>query len=125
MRRLALRIVLHPPADIGVEAAERHVDFAFFGIRAAFDDGPVGLVDGAVAKQLAELRQRLAVAAENEAAGCIAVEPVRQRRRARQPEAQRVKVIFERFSAPSLLFGAPRCTAMPAGLSITSISPSR
>ena len=102
MRRLALRIVLLPPADIGVEAAERHVYFAFFGIRAAFDDGPVGLVDRTVAKQLAELRQRLAMAAENEAAGCIAVEPVRQCRGARQPKTQRIEVVFQGFPAPIL-----------------------
>jgi len=33
------------------------------------------------------------------AAGCVAVEPMRQRRRARQPEAQRAKVIFQAFAA--------------------------
>ena len=48
----------------------------------AFDHGPIGLVDRAVLEQLAELRQRLAMAAEHQAAGGVAVEPVRQRRRA-------------------------------------------
>ena len=114
----------HQP-NIGVEAAERHVDFALLGVGTAFDDGPVGLVDRAVAEQLAELRQRLAVAAEDEASGRVAVEPVRKSRRPRQAEAQRVEMILIDSRFRSLLFGEPRCTAMPAGLSITSISPSR
>ena len=33
------------------------------------------------------------------AAGCVAVEPMRQRRRARQPEAQCAEVIFQAFAA--------------------------
>ena len=102
-RRLSgLRIVLHPPAAGRVEAAERKFDDAFVGVRGAFDHGPIGLVDGAGLEQPAELGQRLAVAAEHQAAGGVAVEPVRQRRRPRQPEAQRVEMIFQAFAA----FGA-------------------
>src|SRR5262249_47919118 len=41
----------------------------------------------------------LAMAAEHQAAGCVAVEPVGERRRPRQPEAQRVEMIFEAFAA--------------------------
>src|ERR1700722_4036943 len=98
-RRLALGIVFHPPAARHVEAAERQRDFAFVGVGRAFDYGPVGLVDGAVLEQLAELGERLAVAAEHQAAGGVAVEPMRQRRRPRQPEAQRVEMVFEARAA--------------------------
>ncbi len=68
--------------------------------RRALDDGPIGLGDGAVLEQLAEARQRLAVAAEHEAAGGVAVEPVRQCRRARQAEAQRVEIDPPGFRRP-------------------------
>ena len=50
--------------------------------------------DLAVLEHLAERGQRLAVAAEHQAAGGVAVEPVGERRRARQPEAQRVEMVF-------------------------------
>jgi len=69
--------VLHPPAARLVEAAERQRDFTLIGVGCAFDHRPVGLVDGAVLEQLAELGERLAVAAEHQAAGGVAVEPVR------------------------------------------------
>ena len=39
------------------------------------------------------------MASEHQAAGRIAVEPMRQRRRARQPEAQRAEMIFEALAA--------------------------
>jgi hypothetical protein len=57
--------VLHPPAARHVETAERQRDFALVGVGRAFDHSPVGFVDGAVLEQLAELGQRLAVAAEH------------------------------------------------------------
>ncbi len=98
-RRLALGIVLHPPAPRHVEPAERQVDDAFVRLGRAFDDGPIGLADLAVLEQLAELRQRLAVAAEHQAAGRVAVEPMRQRRRPRQPEAQRVEMVLQAHPA--------------------------
>ena len=60
------------------------------------------------------------MAAEHEAAGGVPVEPVRQRRRPRQSEPQRVEMIFQTFAA----LGAAM-HGKPAGLSITSISPSR
>ncbi len=50
-------------------------------------------------EQGAEMRQRLAVAAEHQAARGVAVEPMRQRRRARQPEAQCVEMILEALAA--------------------------
>jgi fused signal recognition particle receptor len=101
--------VLHPPAARHVEAAERQSDFALVGVGRTLDHGPVGLVDGAVLEQLAELRERLAVAAEHQAAGRIAVEPVRQRRRPRQAEAQRVEMVFEALAAiRAAMHGEPR-----------------
>ena len=57
-------------------------------------------------EQLAELRQRLAVAAEHQAAGGVAVEPVRQRRRPRQAEAQRVEMILQAFPTLSRRSGS-------------------
>jgi len=39
------------------------------------------------------------MAAEHQAAGCIAVEAMGERGRARQPETQRVEIIFETFAA--------------------------
>jgi fused signal recognition particle receptor len=56
-------------------------------------------VDRAALEQPAELRQRLAMAAEHEASGRVAVEPVRERGRARQPETQRAEMVFEAFAA--------------------------
>ena len=58
---------------------------------------------------------------EHQTAGGFAVEPVGQCRPARQPVAQ-MRETSLRGSAPP--FG-PRCTEMPAGLSMMSISPSR
>src|SRR5580692_12581932 len=69
---LPLRIGLLPPAALGVEPAERHVDDAFILGRAAFDDRPVGFGDLAMLEQQAERRRRLAVASQYKAAGCIA-----------------------------------------------------
>ena len=39
------------------------------------------------------------MAAKHQAAGGVAVEPVRQRRRPRQSETQRVEMIFQAFAA--------------------------
>ncbi len=73
-------------------------------LRAAFDQRPIGLADLAVLEQLAERRQRLAVAAEHEAAGRLAVEPVRQCRRARgRPKRKRVEMVLQ----------APRPSSLP------------
>ena len=93
------RIVLHPPATRFVEAAERQLDHAVVGLRRAFDDGPIRFVDVAGLEQPAELRERLMMAAKHEAPGGIAVEPVRQRRRARQSEPQRVEMVFQALAA--------------------------
>ena len=89
---------IHQPRRV-VLAAERQVDAAFVLRRPALDHRPVGLADAAALEQPAELGQRLAVAAEHEAAGGVAVEPVRERRRARQAEAQRVEMILQALAA--------------------------
>ena len=94
-----VRIGLHPPAAGLVEAPERQVDAAFVRVRPAFDHRPVGLADPAALEQPAEIGQRLAVAAEHQAAGGVAVEPVGQRRRARQAEAQRVEIVLQALAA--------------------------
>ncbi len=94
-RSLAVFVRLHPPAALLVEFAERNIDAALLAVWAALDHCPIGLADLALLEQLAEQRERLAVAAEHQAAGGVAVEPVRQRRRARQAEAQRVEIVLQ------------------------------
>jgi hypothetical protein len=112
--------VLHPPATADIKPPQRQGDLAFIVVGAAFDHRPIGFADRAGLEQFTELRQGLAVASEHQAAGRIAVEPMRQGGRTRQPEAQRAE-ISSRLAPPL----GPRCTAMPAGLSTTSIKPSR
>src|SRR5689334_14744974 len=68
-RLLPFRIRLLPPAALGIEPAERHVDGSFVFSGAALDHGPVGLADLAVLEEQAERGGRLAMAAEHEAAG--------------------------------------------------------
>ena len=94
-RRLAFRIRLLPPAALGIEAAERQVDGAFVLGRSALDHGPIGLFDLAVLEQQPERGGRLAMPSQHEAAGGILVEPMRQHRRPRQAEAQRVERGFQ------------------------------
>src|SRR5262249_20096978 len=67
--------------------------------RGAFDQCPVGLADLAGLEQAAKLGQRLAVAAEHQAAGGVAVEAMRERGGARQPETQRVEIILQALAA--------------------------
>ena len=98
-RRLALRVVLHPPAAGGVLAAERQVDTALVVRRSALHQRPVGLADAARLEQPAELGQRLAVAAEHETARGVAIEPMRECGGARQPEPQRAEIIFQALAA--------------------------
>ena len=97
--RLALRVVLHPPAAGGVLAAEREVDAALVFHRPALHHRPIGLGDAPALEQPAELGQRLAVAAEHEAARRVAIEPMRERGRARQAEPQRAEMVFEALAA--------------------------
>ena len=92
---LAVRIVLHPPAAGGVLAAEREVDAALVFRRPALHHRPIGFGDAPALEQPAELGQRLAVAAEHEAARGVAIEPMRERGRARQAEPQRAEMVFE------------------------------
>ena len=68
-------------------------------VGSALDHRPIGLADPALLEQPAELGERLAVAAEHQAAGGVAVEPVRERGRARQAEAQRVEMILQALAA--------------------------
>ncbi len=90
-----MRVVLHPPAAGHIAAAEREVDAAFVLRGAAFHDRPVGLAHLSALEQPAELGQRLPMAAEHEAAGRVAVEPVGERGGAWQAEAQGVEIILE------------------------------
>ena len=50
-RGLPFRIGLLPPAALGIEAAERQVDYALVFDRAAFDHRPVGLGNPAMLEQ--------------------------------------------------------------------------
>ncbi len=61
----------------------------------AGNDRPIDLLDLALGKQPAEAAQRLRMAAEHQTAAGVAVEPMRQGRRPRQTEAQRVEPGFE------------------------------
>src|SRR6516162_6597592 len=98
-RGLARGVMLHPPAARDIEAAERKIDLPFVGRWLAFDDRPIEFFDSASLEQSAKLRQRLAMPAEHEAAGRVAIEPVRQRRRARQAETQGREMVLEAFAA--------------------------
>jgi len=98
-RGQSVRVRLLPPAALGIAPAERHIDRARSLIRATFDNRPIGLVDFTVLEQQAEMRARLAVTAEHEAAGRVAIQPMRQNRRARQAKAQRVEIILQRRAA--------------------------
>ena len=98
-RRLAIGIGLHPPAAALVAAAERQINRAFVFGRAALDHRPVALADRAGLEQLAQCGQRLAVAAEHQAARGLAVEPVGERRSPRQPEAQRAEMVLQALAA--------------------------
>ena len=91
--------MLHPPAARLIEAAERKRDGAFVGVGRTFDHRPIGFFHRAGFEQFAERRQRLAVAAEHEATGGVAVEPMRERRRPRQSEAERVEMVLQAFAA--------------------------
>src|SRR5262245_29433048 len=97
--RLARRIRLHPPAAGRVKAAEWQFDAALVLARAALDDRPIGLADAARLEQPAKLGQRLAVAPQHQAARRVAVEPVGERRGARQPVAQRAEIILQALTA--------------------------
>ena len=46
------------------------------------------------------------MAAEHQASGSVAVEPVGERRRSRQAEAERAEMIFQAFAALVAVFGA-------------------
>src|SRR6266705_4489803 len=65
-RGLAVGIGLLPPAALGIEAAERHVDHALVLDRAAFDHRPISLGNPAMFEQQAQRRRRLAMASQHE-----------------------------------------------------------
>src|SRR3954447_13709853 len=98
-RGLSFRVGFLPPSAFRVEAAERHVDGALEFGWAAFDHRPVRLGNSAVLEQQPQRRRCLAMASQHQTTRSIAVEPMRQNRRTRQPEAQRVKGGFEVGSA--------------------------
>jgi hypothetical protein len=75
--------VFHPPAAGDIEPSKRQLDLPFVAAGAAFDHRPISLADRSRLEQFAELRQGLAVAPEHQAAGRVAVEPMRQSWRAR------------------------------------------
>jgi fused signal recognition particle receptor len=94
-RLLAARIHLHPPAALLVEPAERQVDRPALAGGIAPDDRPIGLGDLALLEQTPQCLQRFVMAPQHQAAGGVAVEPMRERRLARQAEAERVEIILE------------------------------
>src|SRR6476469_11057820 len=87
-RGQAVRVGFHPPAARLVAPRERNVDAALVRLRTVLDNRPIAFADLALLEQLAEQSERLAVAAKHQAAGRVTVKPMRQRRWARQPEAQ-------------------------------------
>src|SRR5262249_59218909 len=60
---------------------------------------PIDLADFPALEQAAERGQRLAMAAEYQAAGGVAIETMGERGRARQAEAQRAEIVFETLAA--------------------------
>src|SRR5262249_44959545 len=92
-------IVLHPPAAGGVLAAEGQFDAALVLRWPARDHRPIGLADLPALEQAAERGQRLAMAAEHQAARGVAIETTREPRRAGQAAAQRAKILFEALAA--------------------------
>src|SRR5450756_3024119 len=69
--RRSVRVGLHPPATLLIEFAKRNIDAAFLGGGHALDRRPIGFADLALLEKLAEQRERLAVAAEHQATGCL------------------------------------------------------
>src|SRR5262245_16191520 len=78
-RRQASLVSLHPPASRFVALGKRDVDLPSCGLRSAFDDGPIAFTDLALLEELAQQRQRLAMASEYQAPGGVAVEAMCQR----------------------------------------------
>ena len=75
--------------------ASADLDASLALARHARDDRPIHLLDPPLGEQRPEPPQRLLVPPEHENARRVAVEPVRQRRRLRQPEAQQREPVFE------------------------------
>ena len=106
LRGQTFGINLHPPAARGIAAAQRQVDQAGLLIRTAFDNRPIGFVDLALFEQVAERFERLAVTAQHQTARRIAIEPMRQRRSARQAEFQNPEIGLQRIMFAECGFGA-------------------
>ncbi|OSM01715.1 putative PE-PGRS family protein [Magnetofaba australis IT-1] len=90
-RALALGgIHLHPPALLPRAAAlgQRRVNHAGWRRRRAMNHRPIALLHPPFAEQLAEFTQSLGVPAQNQAAGGVAVQAMRQLRLGAQPKAQ-------------------------------------
>src|SRR5262249_56128436 len=93
-----------------VLGAERKLDATLVLCRPARDHRPIAFFDLPALEQPAECCERLAVAAEHKATRGITIESVRECRRARKPETQRVEIVFQAL-APSwslLLRQTPR-----------------
>src|SRR6185437_16049632 len=88
-------VCLHPPAAGLVAFSKRNVDPALLGRRPAFNHRPIAFRYFALLEELAEQCQRLAMASENQASGGVAIEAMRQGRRARQSKPQGVEIVFE------------------------------
>ena len=93
---------------------------ALVSLRRAGDGRPIGLGDLALLEQEPQSFQRFMMSPEDEAARRVTVEPVSERGISRQTEPQGVEIVLK--ARPP--FG-PLWTATPAGLSRTSIDPSR
>lgn len=93
------RIDLHPPAARRIEPAKRQIDQPFRLLRTVLDDSPIELVHLPVLEQFTQLFQSLMVSSQDQAAGRVAIEPMGERGRARQAEAQRIEIGFQIFAA--------------------------
>src|SRR5262245_1814858 len=98
-RRPAVLVDLHPPAPRVVAFRKGNVDSPVVGARSSLDHGPIAFAHLALLEQPAKQRQCLAMPTKHQATGGVAVEPVRQCRRARQPETQSVEEVFEGLAA--------------------------
>ena len=97
--RLAPRVDDHAPSGAAGLLAQPRLDAAFRRVGDSGDHSPVDLLDLAIGEQPTEPAQCLWVAAQHQAAGGVAVEPVGEGGRVRQAEAQQRKPVLQMRTA--------------------------
>jgi hypothetical protein len=102
-------IRLHPPAAFRRAPRQGHLDQPVLRHGSAFDESPIGLLDAPGREQRVEIAQGLRMPAQDEAARCVLVQPMRQLRQPRQTEAQRIEQCGQvRATLGAGMHGKPR-----------------